>query len=173
MRLGPCPSRSGALRLKRHQPQFVSEHPAQRRGEKLASLGFADQCWPRAACWQTVTGRCCTWHRGPRRTRQGCRKSFQDPRQRGLPDRLSARGSKGPKQGRGAISRRSAGTPASGGRYSRWHPQRVERFQPLYKLRDNGPNSASGSPNQAEGRIQVTTFGRLRVARSPLFGNFS
>jgi hypothetical protein len=47
----------------------------------------------------------------------------------------------------GAISRRSAGT--LGGRYSRWHPQRVERFQLLYKLRDSG------------------------VARLPLFGNFS
>jgi hypothetical protein len=46
-------------------------------------------------------------------------------------------------------------------------------FSDLYKLRDIGPNLASGSPNQAEGRIQVTTFGRLRVARSPLFGNFS
>ena len=56
------------------------------------------------------------------------------------------------KAGLGAISRQ-CGTPASGGRYSRWHPQRVERFQPLYKLRDNGPNSASGSPNQAEDRI--------------------
>ena len=41
-----------------------------------------------------------TWHRGPRRTRQGCRKSFQDPRQRGLPDRLAPRGSKGPEEGR-------------------------------------------------------------------------
>ena len=147
---------------------------AGRREVSIPRLRRARRCWPRAACWQTVTGCwCCTWHRGPRRTRQGCRKSFQDPRQRGLPDRLAARGSKGPEQGRGAISRRSAGTPASGGRYSRWHPQRVERFQPLYKLRDNGPNSASGSPNQAEARIQVTTFGRLRVARSPLFGNFS
>jgi hypothetical protein len=47
----------------------------------------------------------------------------------------------------GAISRRGAG--ASGGRFSRWHPQRVERFQPLYELRDSG------------------------VARLPLFGNFS
>ena len=34
LRLGPCPSRSGALRLKRHQPQFVSEHPAQRRAAR-------------------------------------------------------------------------------------------------------------------------------------------
>ena len=117
---------------------------AGRREVSIRRLRRARGCWPRAACWQTVTGCwCCTWHRGPRRTRQGCRKSFQDLRQRGLPDRLAPRGSKGPEQGRfGAISRRSAGTPASGGRYSRWHPQRVERFQPLYKLRDNGPNSS-------------------------------
>ena len=59
------------------------------------------RCWPRAACWQTVTGCwCCTCTADQRRTRQGCRKSFQDPRQRGLPDRLAPRGSKGPEQGR-------------------------------------------------------------------------
>ena len=131
---------------------------AGRREVSIRRLPEHARCWPRAACCQTVTGCWCTWHRGPRRTRQGCRKSFQDLRQRGLPDRLAARGSKGPEQGRGAISRRSAGTPASGGRYSRWHPQRVERFQPLYKLRDNGPNSASRSPNQAEGRNSSDYF---------------
>ena len=31
-------------------------------------------------------------------TRQGCRKSLQDPRRRGLPDRLAPRGSKGPRK---------------------------------------------------------------------------
>ena len=69
---------------------------------------------------------------------------------RSLPDRLAPRGSKVPrKAGLGAISRRSAGTPASGGRYSGVAPATHRAFSALYKLRDSG------------------------VARLPLFGNFS
>jgi len=51
------------------------------------------------------------------------------------PDRLAPRGSKGPEEGRfGGYFTPSAGTPRI--RWdSRWHPQRVERFQSSYKFK--------------------------------------
>ena len=53
-----------------------------------------------AACGVLADGNRVLVHRGPERTRQGCRESFQDVRRRDLPDRLAPRGSKGPEQGR-------------------------------------------------------------------------
>src|SRR6516164_7895398 len=52
------------------------------------------------------------------------------------PDRLAPRGSKGPKEGRfGVYSTPSAGTPASGGRYSKMAPATCRAFSVHYKFK--------------------------------------
>ena len=130
------PKSAGALRRKRHHHNSYRSIAARTPGgEKLAirlaspSTRSADRvrhAGRRTKCW-------CTWHRGPRRTRRRLPEVLPGPWRpaQSMPIGLLRLGQKVPrKAGLGAISRRSAGTPASGGRYSRWHPQRVERFQP-------------------------------------------
>jgi hypothetical protein len=46
-------------------------------------------------------------------------------------------------------------------------------FSALAKLRDHGPNSSLKIAETQRPGIRATSFGRLGVARLPLFGNFS
>jgi hypothetical protein len=104
-----------------------------RRGPRRAAASRATVLAVLAACGLLADGNRVLVHLAPRTKEDTARlpEVLPGPAQRGLPDRLAPRESKGPeKAGLGAISRGSVGTPASGGRYSRWHPQRVERFPP-------------------------------------------
>lgn len=100
LRLGPCPSRSGALRLKRHQPQFSYRSIQLNAGRREVSIRRLRRARAvLAACGVLADGNRVLVHLAPR-TREDCRESIQDLRRRDLPDRLAPRGSKGPEQGR-------------------------------------------------------------------------
>lgn len=103
-------------------------------GPRRAAASRATVLAVLAACERAVGIRVPVLHLAPRTKEDAVRlpEVLRTCAGRRLPDGLAPRGSKVPrKAGLGAISRRSAGTPASGGRYSGGGTRkRIERFQP-------------------------------------------
>jgi hypothetical protein len=125
------------------------------------------------------TGCWCTWHRGPRRTARLPEVPTGTWAGAACLIGLLRVGQKVPsKAGSGAISRRRSGTTASVGRYSRWHPQRVERFKTGTSYGIMARILASRSQNYAEARHLGTVLvaevcGALATIRQFfLLGNF-
>ena len=156
-----------------HQ-QFVSEH-FQRWAARSLSIPRLRRA-VLAACGVLADGnRVLVLHLAPRTNEDTARLPEVLPGR--APARLAVGCSswvKGPEQGRlGAISRRSASTPASG-----WEIQQVApETRRAFSARTNSGIMARIQPQDRRTRqkfgIQATSFGRLRVARLPLFGNFS
>ena len=89
------------------------------------------------------------------------------------PDRLAPRGSKGPEEGRfGGYFTPSAGTPHPVGDTAGGTSNASSVFSPL-QIKGYWPEFLAqiAKPRQRPS-IQATSFGRLGVARLPLFGQF-